>query len=157
MPPPENESKVLNKLFWSKFPANASRFTPPRGIYIPRRDTTRKPKSLRNFPGSGPLKKSPKSMELSSIAAAKSQSVYLIAKSYDYICNLNIIRHCARNRPATPRLSFFVFEALSSIGDKKARRLSHAAFRLDGPSKLIPKGSKLELSQLRRNSSQQEK
>ena len=73
IPPPENESKVLNRLFWSKFPTKASLLTPPRGMYTPSLDKARNPKSLRNFPGSGPLKKSPKSIELSSIAAANTK------------------------------------------------------------------------------------
>lgn len=75
IPPPENESKVLKKLLSSKLPTKASLFTPPSGMYIPSLDKARYPRSLRNFPGNGPLKKSPKSMELSSIAAAKSKSL----------------------------------------------------------------------------------
>lgn len=92
MPPPEKESKVLNKLFWSKFPRKASLFTPPRGIYIPSRDKARYPKSLRNFPGNGPLKKSPKSMELSSIAAGNSKCLNQLLKATDINCNLKIFR-----------------------------------------------------------------
>jgi len=71
IPPPEKESKVPSRLFWSRFPAKASRLTPPKGIYTPSRDKAKKPRSFRNFPGRGPLKKSPMSMELSSIAAVQ--------------------------------------------------------------------------------------
>lgn len=130
IPPPENESKVLNKLFWSKFPTKASRFTPPRGIYIPSRDKARYAKSMRNFPGNGPLKKSPKSMELSSIAAA--------------------------NPLAEVGFSFFELEALSNFCDNRPRKLSQVAFRPELQSELMPKGSKTGASVLQSNLKQQQ-
>ena len=116
IPPPENVSKVVNILFWSKFPANASRFTPPRGMYIPSRDKAKYPKSLRNFPGNGPLKKSPKSMEVSSIAAVNNkkeieyQEGELNNRSFSLKCYMWSVNFCNHCRLFVANLSFFLWK-----------------------------------------------
>lgn len=63
------------------------------------------------------------------------------------------------NRPATPRaegLSFLALEVLENVGDNNATKFSQAAFRPEDTSELmIPKGSKTDPSELRRNLSKQ--